>query len=142
MARRLQLRRGSTSQHNSFTGAIGEVTVDTSKKTLVVHDGLTQGGIPLAKESSVTNISNSIDSVNLLRADRYLALQNIANMLYTNGNLTKIQYKNATDVDYELLGYSGGNLSTIQHYVGSVLKGTTTLSYGAGNFVSAVFVAV
>ena len=142
MARRLQLRRGSTSQHNSFTGAIGEVTVDTSKKTLVVHDGLTQGGIPLAKESSVTNISNSIDSVNLLRADRYLALQDIANMVYTSGDLIKIQYNNATDVDYEVFAYGNGNLTSIKHYVGSVLRGTTTLSYTSRNLVSAIFVGV
>lgn len=82
------------------------------------------------------------DSVNLLRADKYLAAQNIANMLYTVGNLTKIRYKNDTDVDYEVLGYASGNLTTIQHYVGSVLKGTTTLSYTSGNLVSAIFVGV
>lgn len=83
-----------------------------------------------------------IASVNLLRADKYLAAQNIANMLYTDGNLTKIQYNNTTDVDYEVFGYVSGNLSTIQHYVGSVLKGTTTLSYTDGNLVSAIFVGV
>lgn len=83
-----------------------------------------------------------IASVNLLRADKYLAAQNIANMLYTSGDLTKIRYKNDSDVDYEVLNYTSGNLSTIQHYVGSVLKGTTTLTYSGGNLVSAVFVAV
>ena len=83
-----------------------------------------------------------IASVNLLRADKYLAAQNIANMSYTDGNLTKIQYNNSTDVDYEVFSYASGNLSTIQHYVGSVLKGTTTLSYTSGNLVSAIFVGV
>ena len=48
MAKRLQLRGGTTSQHSSFTGAIREVTVDTDKDTLVVHDGSTAGGHPLA----------------------------------------------------------------------------------------------
>lgn len=80
------------------------------------------------------------ESVNLNRADKYLAAQNIANMLYTNGDLVKIRYKNNVDVDYEVLAYTSGNLSSIQHYVGSVLKGTTTLSYSGGNLVSAVFV--
>lgn len=46
-----QFRRGTTSEHASFTGLEGEVTVDTTKKTLVVHDGSTAGGIPIAKES-------------------------------------------------------------------------------------------
>lgn len=80
------------------------------------------------------------ESVNLNRADKYLAAQNIANMLYTNGDLVKIRYKNNVDVDYEVLAYTSGNLSSIQHYVGSVLKGTTTLSYSGGNLVSAIFV--
>ena len=51
MAKLLKLRRGTTSQHSSFTGAEGEVTVDTTKDTLVVHDGSTAGGTPLAKEA-------------------------------------------------------------------------------------------
>ena len=83
-----------------------------------------------------------IASVNLLRADKYLAAQNIANMSYTDGNLIKIQYNDALDIDYEVFAYTSGNLSSIQHYVGSVLKGTTTLSYTSGNLVSAIFVGV
>ena len=43
----IQLRRGTTAQHSAFTGLVGEVTVDTDKDTLVVHDGVTQGGKPL-----------------------------------------------------------------------------------------------
>jgi len=56
MAKLLKLRRGTTSQHNSFTGAEGEVTVDTDKNTLVVHDGSTQGGFPLHKAASALNL--------------------------------------------------------------------------------------
>ena len=58
MAKQLKLRRGSTSQHNSFTGAEGEVTVDTDKETLVVHDGSTAGGHPVAAED-MANVSSS-----------------------------------------------------------------------------------
>ncbi len=54
MAKLLQLRRGTTSQHSSFTGAVGEVTVDTDKDVVVVHDGSTAGGTALATEASVT----------------------------------------------------------------------------------------
>ena len=54
MATILQLRRGTTTQHSTFTGAVGEVTVDTTKDTVVVHDGSTAGGFPLAKESDIT----------------------------------------------------------------------------------------
>ena len=44
MAKLLQLRRGNTLQHSTFTGQVGEVTVDTDKDVLVVHDNSTQGG--------------------------------------------------------------------------------------------------
>ena len=60
MAKLLKLRRGSTSQHSSFTGAEGEVTVDTTKDTVVVHDGSTQGGHPLMKESGTANLATEV----------------------------------------------------------------------------------
>jgi len=54
MPTKLQLRRGTTSDHSSFTGAVGEVTVDTTLDTLVVHDGSTAGGFTLAKLSNIS----------------------------------------------------------------------------------------
>lgn len=47
MSKQVRLRRGTTAQHSSFTGAQGEVTVDTDKKVVVVHDGSTAGGVPM-----------------------------------------------------------------------------------------------
>ena len=52
MATQIQRRRGTTAQHSTFTGALGELTVDTDKKTVVVHDGSTAGGFPLAPLAS------------------------------------------------------------------------------------------
>jgi hypothetical protein len=52
----IQLRRGTTAQHATFTGLVGEVTVDTDKDTLVVHDGVTAGGYPLAKSTDTTGL--------------------------------------------------------------------------------------
>lgn len=56
MAIQIQLRQGTTTEHNTFTGALGEVTVDTDKKTVVVHDGTTVGGTVLAKVSEVPSL--------------------------------------------------------------------------------------
>jgi hypothetical protein len=47
MPKQVRLRRGTTAQHTTFTGADGEVTFDTTKKALVLHDGVTPGGKPL-----------------------------------------------------------------------------------------------
>ncbi len=58
MAKLLKLRRGTTSQHSSFTGAEGEVTVDTDKESLVVHNGSNAGGYPLARED-MSNVSSA-----------------------------------------------------------------------------------
>ena len=44
MAKQLELRRGTTQANNLFTGATGEVTMDTDTKQLRVHDGVKTGG--------------------------------------------------------------------------------------------------
>ena len=62
MAKLLKLRRGTTSQHGNFTGAEGECTVDMDKDVLVVHDGQTQGGHPVAAEDMANVSSTSIVS--------------------------------------------------------------------------------
>ena len=46
----IQQFRGTTAQHAAYTGKIGELTVDTDKKVVVVQDGVTAGGVPMARE--------------------------------------------------------------------------------------------
>ena len=53
MATAIQRRRGTTTQHSSFTGLAGEITIDTDLNTIIVHDGSTAGGIRLAKYTEV-----------------------------------------------------------------------------------------
>ena len=56
MATEIKLRRGTKAQHDDgsgFTGALGEVTVDTTDDTLRVHDGSLKGGHVIAKLSDV-----------------------------------------------------------------------------------------
>ena len=50
MATQVQFRRGTTAEHLSFKGAEGEVTVDTSLKTVVIHDAITNGGFPVLRQ--------------------------------------------------------------------------------------------
>ena len=49
----LQFRRGTNAQNNSFTGAAGEITFDTTNKTLRVHDASTAGGTRLATKAEL-----------------------------------------------------------------------------------------
>jgi hypothetical protein len=51
MTTQVQFRRGTTDQHQTFTGAEGEITIDTDKKTAVIHDGVQPGGFELAHKT-------------------------------------------------------------------------------------------
>jgi hypothetical protein len=62
MATTLQFRRGTTSQLATQTGAVAELFVDTTKDTVVVMDGSTQGGFPLAKESDLSEKQDTLVS--------------------------------------------------------------------------------
>lgn len=59
MPTQLQFRRGNTSQIVAFTGAAGEIAVDTTRQTLVVQDGSTPGGSPLATLTFANNINTT-----------------------------------------------------------------------------------
>jgi len=39
--KRVQFRRGSEVEHTTFTGANGELTVNTTNNSVHVHDGIT-----------------------------------------------------------------------------------------------------
>ena len=88
MATQVQFRRGSTIEHASFIGAIGEVTVDTDKKVNVVHDATTAGGIALLREDG----SNSALSL---------------------GSLTSCALKFANDSNTGLISPSADNISIV-----------------------------
>ena len=68
MAKRVQRRRGTTAEHGSFTGAVGEISVDTTKDTIAVHDGSQAGGFPLARED-MNNVTNRIGITQLNCSD-------------------------------------------------------------------------
>ena len=62
MTTQVQFRTGTTTEHAQFTGANAEVTVDTKKKTAVVHDGSDIGGFELQRARwEVVSASGSLD---------------------------------------------------------------------------------
>jgi len=60
MPTQVQFRRGTTTQNNLFTGAAGEVSIDTDKDALRIHDGLVPGGFEQAK-ADLTNVSGAVN---------------------------------------------------------------------------------
>jgi hypothetical protein len=67
MATQVQFRRGTTAQNSSFTGAAGELTINTDIDSIIVHDGSTQGGVGVAKD----DLSNTA-SVGVLTATSFV----------------------------------------------------------------------
>lgn len=64
MSRQVKIRRGTAAQHETFIGAEGEITMDTTNNTLRVHDGTTPGG-HLVGGSALTDIADYIIEVQL-----------------------------------------------------------------------------
>lgn len=68
------LYRGTTAQHSDYAGPVGEITVDTTKYTVVVQNGST-GGIPLARESDLQTLTSRVASEESARAAADTTLQ-------------------------------------------------------------------
>ena len=62
MAKQVIYRRGTTAEHANFVGANGEITVDTVKHVVVVHDGVTAGGFPVLTTALLTSSLASLNS--------------------------------------------------------------------------------
>jgi hypothetical protein len=58
MSIQVQYRRGSEAENNAFTGALGEITVDTTNDSIRIHDGSTAGGFETnAKEALYADVA-------------------------------------------------------------------------------------
>ena len=60
MSTQVQYRRGSNVQVAAFTGALGEMVIDTTNKIVVVQDGATAGGFPGVGLTATQTITNKI----------------------------------------------------------------------------------
>ena len=153
MAKQLQIRGGTTVQHSTFTGALREITIDTDKDVVVVHDGTTVGGFPLAKQTSVdskvtkvTSTDNAIVRFNGTTGD----VQNSGVVIDDNNNISKtvptgngnmlldtgstgvsnyIRFKNTVDNDTSYIYNIGSELRVVQ----SSTNSNSILTFGTQN---------
>ena len=124
MAKQLQLRKGTATEHNTFTGANGEVTVDTTYNTLRVHDGSTVGGTRLA-----TLYGGLLPSVQLPAAtiitQGAVVLNDTLTSTSTTQALTAAQGKVLKDTLDTTVSSSFGVGQTWQDFTTSRVSGTT-----------------
>jgi hypothetical protein len=120
MPRIVQHRRGTTAEVAGITGAAGELFVDTSKVTVVVMDGILQGGVPLATETSVVSLSSTVASISSVVG----TLQ--SNVSSLSSTLTAVSSQVVTNT--ASIGSLSSNLNSLSSTVSniSVPTGTTT----------------
>lgn len=75
MTRKLQILRGTTAQNDAYTGSIGELTMDTDRNEVRIHDGQTVGGIKISDRNMPILTSMFFDHItndmSWLRADTF-----------------------------------------------------------------------
>lgn len=117
MTTQLKLRRGTTTQHSTFTGAEAEVTVDTTKETLVVHDGLTAGGYPMLREDLSNNST-------VITEENTKTLTNKTINLGSNTVTGTVAQFNAAVSDGDFVATSGAQTISGKTYVEPIIQGT------------------
>jgi len=138
----VQIRSGTSSQVNTFTGAAGELTFDTDTGQLRVHDGSTVGGLKLAflDNPTFTNFtSNGIDdnaSTTAITIDSSgkvgIGTSSPGKTLDVDGQL---RIRNAGPSGYALLEYGASPTATNNWHVGSEGDGSFRFyngTFGAG----------
>lgn len=63
VATQVKRRRGTTAENDAFTGAEGEIVVDTERHELRVHDGVTQGGFKIGGGSGALVVGQILEVV-------------------------------------------------------------------------------
>ena len=125
MAIQVQLRRGTASQNNAFTGAVGEVTVDTTVNSLRVHDGTTAGGTALVSTTGSQTLTNKTITGAVIDGNTTLnTTGNVtANIITGTGNITGANLI-TTGLASITGNITGGNITVS----GSATTGTATIS--------------
>lgn len=106
MTRVLQLRRGTTAQNDAFTGMPGEITMDTEKNTIRIHDGQTLGGFEFVRTGNDFNIQDVPDdfwanTIPMFAPSKMVVYE--SSPLTINSNTAYIQYTFDTNVPPKII---------------------------------------
>ena len=135
MATTLQFRRDTTANLASETGAVGELFVDIDKDTLVVMDGSTSGGFPLARETTTQGAFNAANTAvnNAASASLYAntGINNAASAsLYANNGITLAQ------AAYDQANTAVNNAASASLYANTGINNAASASLYANNGIT------
>ena len=134
MSTQVQIRRGNTAQTAAFTGSIAELTVDTDKRVVVVHDGTTAGGNPLIKANGSITTGQILTS----NGSHLLALSNTGTAgTYGNASfipvVTTDAYGRVSSVTNTAIAISSGVVTGVMSFAQG---GANATSYTTGQFLT------
>lgn len=117
----IQFKRGTTAQHASYVGAIGEVTVDTDQDALVVHDGVTPGGSPQATSKGIkAQAYTAFTSAGA--APAFTLTPSPAITAYTPGLRFRVAFSAAGTTGSNTLNISGVGIKNLKQYAADGAK--------------------
>jgi len=140
MSTQVQFRRGTTTQNNAFTGANGEISIDTDVKTIRLHDGTTGGGA-----SIMMNTTTAQTALNKTFSTGSVWTGNSVGLAYggTGSSLTgvagAVAYSGSSGLGLSAAGtsgqilVSGGTNSPVWVNASSVTAGNATTATSASN---------
>ena len=143
MASQVQYRRGTNAQNAAFTGALAEITVDTTNGTLRVHDAITVGGSNIATVAYVTAQISALSSNSISSGTsnvRVFANSDVTTSAAGTANVLVVQSTGAliTGVNSVSGNVTGGNIltaglvSATGAITGAAMTGTS-LTVSTGN---------
>ena len=128
MATVLQLRRGDIASMSSFTGANGEIVVNTDTEVIHVHDGVTAGGFALQRAqkaiainfgaNDVYTVSGTISDSKAIVNSTYRSIVSMyASAADTDGVTSTTFYGDELEFDnFNCAAYVSAN-GTIKYYI-------------------------
>ena len=142
MASQVQYRRGTNAQNAAFTGALAEITVDTTNGTLRVHDAITVGGSNIATVAYVTAQISALSSNSISSGTSNVRV-------FANGNVTTSAAGTANVLVVQSTGalITGdlsvtGNATLSGNILGDrIVNGTTSIEIQTANGNSNISVA-
>ena len=143
MVQGVQFRRGTTAQHAVFTGQPGEITVDSDKKIVVVHDGSALGGYETVGAGTTQRITNKDINSTALNAS---GITTISSARISSLNVTGISTLGYTTTTFlNTLNINASGISTLGYTTTTSLNARSINASGISTFgditVSDLFLA-
>ena len=146
----VQFRRGTTAQNDSFTGAAGEISVDTTLNVLRVHDNATAGGEALVGTTATQTLTNktltspTINSATIAMGTNKItglgdpvSAQDAATKAYVDGELSSLSSNSLTegDTNWTITDSGTGSIvATVDNTTHSTFA-AAGITLSQGNFV-------